>query len=125
MGIKKKVMPASEKDHPISTGVEASRVALERGGVDPEDVDLVIWAGEEYKEHPIITAGIKLQHEVGARNAWAFDISQRCGTMIVGLKLAKDMIIANDDINVVLVAAGYRNCDLINYQNHRTRPYAG
>ena len=121
MGIRRKVMPYSEKDHPISMGVEASRVALERGNVDPETVDLVIWAGEEYKEHPMITAGIKLQHEVGARNAWAFDISQRCGTMIVGLKLAKDMMIANDDVNTVIVAAGYRNCDLINYRNHRTR----
>jgi hypothetical protein len=41
--------------------------------------------------------------------------------MIVGLKLAKDIMIANEDINTVLVAAGYRNCDLINYQNQRTR----
>ncbi|MGQ9720015.1 MAG: 3-oxoacyl-ACP synthase [Candidatus Jordarchaeum sp.] len=121
MGMIRKVMPSSEKDHPISMGIEASRIALERGNVDPEEVDLVIWAGEEYKEHPMVTAGIKLQHEVGAPNAWAFDISQRCGTMIVGLKLAKDMITANEDINSVLIAAGYRNCDLINYQNQRTR----
>lgn len=121
MGIKRKVMPSSEKDHPISMGVEASKVALERGDIDPNEIDLIIWAGEEYKERPMITSGIKLQHEIGARRAWAFDISQRCGTMIVGLKLAKDMMIANKDINTVLVAAGYRNCDLIDYQNHRTR----
>lgn len=121
MGILRKVMPSSDKDHPISMGVEASKAALERGNINPENIDLVIWSGEEYKEYPMITAGIKLQHEVGAINAWAFDISQRCGTMIVGLKLAKDIMIANEDINTVLVAAGYRNCDLINYQNQRTR----
>jgi 3-oxoacyl-[acyl-carrier-protein] synthase-3 len=31
------------------------------------------------------------------------------------MKLAKDMLIADDEINTVLICGGYRNCDMIDY----------
>jgi 3-oxoacyl-[acyl-carrier-protein] synthase-3 len=89
--------------------------------VDPADIDLVIYMGEEHKEYPLWTAGIKLQQEIGAVNAWAFDVQQRCGTMVMALKVAKDMMLADPDIKTVLLAGGYRNSDFIDYSNPRTR----
>lgn len=62
-----------------------------------------------------------LQYEIGAVNAWAFDIALRCGTTISALKIAKDMMSAYEEINTVLLAVGYRNVDFINYQNPRCR----
>jgi 3-oxoacyl-[acyl-carrier-protein] synthase-3 len=62
-----------------------------------------------------------LQQEVGALNAWAFDVQQRCGTMVMALKVAKDMMTADPEIKTVLLAGGYRNCDFIDYGNPRTR----
>src|SRR5690606_28180134 len=101
--------------------VRAAKEAIQKGGVDPLDIDLVIYIGEEHKEYPLWTAGIKLQHDIGAENAWAFDVALRCGTTIMAIKLAKDMMHSDERINTVLLAGGYRNVDFINYENPRTR----
>ncbi|MRH43650.1 3-oxoacyl-ACP synthase [Aquibacillus halophilus] len=120
MGIKEKPLPGPD-DHTCAMGVEAAKEAIDRAGINPTDIDLVIYIGEEHKEYPLWTAAIKLQQEVGAINAWAFDVALRCGTTIMAIKMAKDMMIADETIKTVLLAGGYRNVDFINYQNPRTR----
>lgn len=120
MGIKRKSIPGPE-DHTCEMGVRAAKKAIQRAGIDPLDIDLIIYIGEEHKEYPLWTAGIKLQEEVGATNSWAFDVALRCGTTIMALKVAKDMMIADSTINTVLLAGGYRNVDFIDYGNTRTR----
>jgi 3-oxoacyl-[acyl-carrier-protein] synthase III len=82
---------------------------------------MVIYIGEEYKEYPLWTAAIKLQEEVGAVNAFAFDMALRCGTTVMAVKIAKDMMVSDPDIHTVLLAGGYRNVDFIDYENPRTR----
>lgn len=118
LGIKQKPIPGPE-DHCVAMAINAAKRAIEKAAIDPNEIDLVIWAGDEYKEYYIWTASIKLQHEVGANRAWAFDVSLRCGTMIMALKVAKDMMIANEHIKTVLIASGYRNGDWIDYTNPR------
>ncbi|KGP71080.1 3-oxoacyl-ACP synthase [Pontibacillus yanchengensis] len=120
LGIKQKPIPGKE-DHTGEMGVRAAHKAIEKANLDPSTIDVVMYIGEEHKEYPLWTAGIKLQEEVGATNAWAFDVAMRCGTTIMALKVAKSMMLADDDINTVLLAGGYRNGDFINYQNPRTR----
>ncbi|SEM21882.1 3-oxoacyl-[acyl-carrier-protein] synthase-3 [Mesobacillus persicus] len=120
MGIKRKPVPGKE-DHTCEMGIRAAKKAIEKAGIDPLEIDLVLYIGEEYKEYPLWTAGIKLQEEVGARNAWAFDVAQRCGTTIMALKVAKNMMMADPSVNTVLLAGGYRNGDFIDYKNKRTR----
>jgi len=115
-GITKKPIPG-EDDHTCEMGIKASNTAIEKADIDPEEIDLVIWAGAEHKEYPMWTASIKLQHEIGAYNAWAFDIALRCGTMIMAMKVAKDMLLNNDEMDTVLIGSGYRNGDLIDFDN--------
>ena len=120
-GLKSKTVPGPE-DHTVAMGAKASFQALERANITPDDLDLVIWAGEVYAERPMMTYGIKLQKLLGNPiRPWAFDINQRCGTFLVGMLLAKSLIQTNPKINRVLIASGYRNCDLINYRNERSR----
>ncbi|MCM3728298.1 3-oxoacyl-ACP synthase [Neobacillus cucumis] len=120
MGIKKKYVPGAG-DHTCEMGIIAAKRAIAKAGINPMDIDLVIYIGEEHKEYPLWTAGIKLQQEVGALNAWAFDAALRCGTTVMALKLAKSLMIADPGIQTVLLAGGYRNADFIDYQNPRTR----
>jgi len=112
LGIVERVLPGPE-DHPAAMGVRAAAAALADAGVAPEQVDVVISITEEYKEYPVWTAGIKLAYDVGARNAYAYDLGQKCGTAVLALKQAKDLLLADPSVDVVLVAGGYRNCDLI------------
>ncbi|MEH7526474.1 hypothetical protein V7149_24890, partial [Bacillus sp. JJ1503] len=120
MGIKRKTIPGPE-DHTCLMGIRAAEKAIKKANLDPLTIDLVIYIGEEYKEYPLWTAGIKLQEEIGALNACAFDVALRCGTTVMALKVAKNMMIADPAINTVLLAGGYRNGDFIDYHNPRTR----
>lgn len=120
MGIKQKPIPG-EHDHTAHMGTLAAKRAIAKAGIDPKEIDVVIYFGEEHKEYLLWTAGIKIQEEIGATNAYAFDIQQRCGTAVMAIKLAKDMMIADDHIHTVLLVGGYRNVDFIDYTNPRTR----
>ena len=120
MGIKKKYLPGPN-DHTCEMGIIAAKQAIEKAGINPLEIDVVIYIGEEHKEYPLWTAGIKLQEAVGALNAWAFDVALRCGTTVMALKVAKSLMIADPKIKTVLLAGGYRNVDFIDYQNPRTR----
>jgi len=121
LGIRRKCRP-SEEDQPIPMAVKAAKQAFERAGsVRPEEVDLVLWTGEEYKDYIAQTASIRLQEEAGCRNAWAFDLVDQGITTLLGLRVARDMIIGDREINTVLLAGGTRNVDLVDYTNPDTR----
>ena len=118
-GIVQKHM-AGPEDHTNQMAIWAAEDCLAKCDVPPQEIDVVLCTTEEWKEYLLWTAGIKLAYEVGARNAWAIDVQMRCSTTIAALKMAKDMMIADPEINTVLIAGGYRNGDLINFENHRT-----
>jgi 3-oxoacyl-[acyl-carrier-protein] synthase-3 len=120
-GLTSKSVPGPE-DHTVAMGAEASFQALERANLDPEDLDVIIWAGEVYAERPMQTYGIKLQKYLGnPTTPWAFDVNQRCGTFLVGMLIAKSFMQIHPEMDRILVASGYRNSDLINYQNENSR----
>lgn len=120
LGIKRKAVPGPG-DHTCEMGIRAAESALDEAGMTGKDIDLVIYIGEEYKEYPLWTAAIGIQEAIGAHHAWGFDTALRCGTTIMALKLAKSLMQTDDDIKTVLLAGGYRNGDLIDYSNERTR----
>ena len=121
LGIRRKCRP-SDDDQPVPIAVKAAKQAFERAGdLRPEEVDLVLWTGEEYKDYIAQTASIRLQEEVGCRNAWAFDLVDQGITTILGLRVARDMMIGDQSINTVLLAGGTRNVDLLDYTNPDTR----
>jgi len=120
MGISEKRLP-SDVDHTVEMGVRAAKKALEKAKMDAKEIDLIIYIGEEYKEYPLWTAAIKMQEDLGAHHAWGFDVALRCGTTIMALQVAQAMMLQHADISTVLLAGGYRNGDLIDYKNERTR----
>ena len=120
MGIIEKVV-AGPNDHPVEMSVKAAKEAISEAQVDAKDIDVVIYIGEEHKEYPLWTAAIKIQEEIGAVNAWAFDVQLRCGTAIMAMKVAQSLMLADDSVKTVLLAGGYRNHDFIDYENERTR----
>lgn len=114
MGIIKKPIPDTY-DTTSKMGIEAAKEAIKDAEIDPESIDVVIWNGAQHKDFPNWLAGVKVAHEIGAKNAWSFDMEAMCGSMIVGMEVAKSLILANDEIETVLLVSGYRNLDMINY----------
>jgi 3-oxoacyl-[acyl-carrier-protein] synthase-3 len=117
LGIELKFLPAPE-DQPVSMALKAARQVFQRSlEVKPADVDVVIWTGEEYKDYIAQTAAIRLQEEVGCRNAWAFDLVGQGVTSILGLRVARDLMLGDATVNTVLLAGGTRNIDLVDPTN--------
>jgi len=114
LGIVEKTMP-DEGDGAQSMGALASFAALEDAGISPEEIDCVLCITEEWKEYPLTTSANYIIREIGAINAWGVDIQNRCCTCVTTIKIAADILRSDDSINTILVAGGYRNCDLIDY----------
>jgi 3-oxoacyl-[acyl-carrier-protein] synthase-3 len=119
-GLIRKPVPGPE-DHTNAMALWAAQDALRSGRIDPEEIDVVLCTTEEWKEYPLWTAGIKLAHDLGARRAWAIDVQLRCGTTIAAMRLARALMLSEPNVNTVLIAGGYRNGDLLDYQNPRSR----
>jgi 3-oxoacyl-[acyl-carrier-protein] synthase-3 len=114
LGIVEKPIPGDE-DGTQEMGVRAALDALKNTGTDPLSIDLIISIGEEWKEYPLTTTAIYIQEKIGASRAWAFDMQQRCCSTVSAMKIAKDMMVADEAIQTVLIAGGYRNGDFVDY----------
>ncbi|SMP40913.1 3-oxoacyl-ACP synthase [Anoxynatronum buryatiense] len=114
MGINEKYVGGPE-DHAAMMAVKSARKLLERNQVDPLDLDMILFSGETYCEYVCWTAAIKIQNELGADNAYAWDLGFRCAGTPLALKVAKDMMRSDPDLNQVLIAGGNTNAYLIDY----------
>ena len=116
LGINQKYMPSSDPcDGTQEMGALAALKCLENTGVDPLEIDVILCITEEWKEYPLTTSACYVQDRIGAKNAWGIDVQNRCCTAVSAMKLAKDILIADDEVNTVLVCGGYRNCDFLDY----------
>jgi 3-oxoacyl-[acyl-carrier-protein] synthase-3 len=111
---------AGPDDHPNEMAIKAAQECLAQTDIDPQEIDLILCTTEEWREYLLWTSGVHLAYEIGANRAWAMDIHARCATTVGAMKMAKDMMIADPEINTVLIAGGYRISDFINYKNLRT-----
>ena len=116
LGIKQKFVPGKlPNDGTQEMGALAAFNALKNTKLDPKDIDVILCVSEEWKEYPLTTSALYVQGRIGAENAWGIDVQNRCCTTCSAIKMAKDMMLGSDDINVVLICGGYRNGDFVDY----------
>lgn len=116
LGIIEKPIPG-ENDGTQEMAVKAALDCLNNTGVKPLDIDVIICVGEEWKEYPLTTSALYIQGAIGADNAWGIDVQNRCCTTVSAMKMAKDMLIADDEIKTIMVVGGYRNGDFVDYSD--------
>ncbi len=83
--------------------VKAAHKAIERAGIDTEEIDLVIaaTASGDYIGFPA-TASI-IQDRLGLRNTGAFDLVAGCTGFVYGLETARSMLAAGSYRNILLI----------------------
>ena len=106
LGIERKFV-ADPSVHPNDMAVKAARKAIDRAGIDPMDIDVVLCTTEEWREYLLWTTAIDLAYRVGAKRAWGLDIHTRCATTIAALKMARSLMADDPSINTVLIGGGY------------------
>jgi 3-oxoacyl-[acyl-carrier-protein] synthase III len=96
-------------------GALAAIKCIEDAKINPLEIDVILCFGEEWKEYPLTTSALYIQDRIKATNAWGIDVQNRCATSLAAIKMAKDMLLADDEIDTILVAGGYRNGDFVDY----------
>ncbi|MDA8335736.1 MAG: ketoacyl-ACP synthase III [Peptococcaceae bacterium] len=82
----------------------ASRQAMERAGVTPEDLDLIIFCTNN-PDTVIPAAGPVLQGKLGATRAGAFDLVAGCSGYIYGLSVASQFAASRTYLTILVVGA--------------------
>jgi len=119
-GVKQKPIPGPG-DTTSYMGIEAARKAISQANIDPKEIDLVIWNGAQHKDYPCWLAGLSVADQLGATNAYSFDMEAMCGSMMAGIDTAKALMLTKKRVNTVLLVSGYRNGDFIDLSVPETR----
>lgn len=113
------VHEAGDKETVSYMGIEAAKRAL--NGFDPKNLDLIVYCGSEYKDYYLFNCAAKIQHELGAINANAFEIHSLCSAGVYSLKILKSMMLNDKNIKHALLVSSSKETQIINYKNQNSR----
>jgi 3-oxoacyl-[acyl-carrier-protein] synthase-3 len=112
---------AAEDEHVSDLSVRAAEALLVETATDPAEIDVVMYYGSMWKDYAVWQAAPWIAHRIGASRAYAVEYDNvSCGTP-VALRIARDMLIAEEDLRTVLVVAACRESYLLVYTNDRSR----
>ena len=99
--------------------VEASRKALEKAGVSPEELDLII-VSTDTPDYLSPSTAIVVQHKLGAVNAGSYDVNSACAGWVTALDQGARYLATEPGMKYVLVAGGYGMSRFLNFEDKRT-----
>lgn len=82
---------AAENEHTSDLATKAAERALEMAGVAPEEIDLIVM-GTITGDYPWPATACIVQNNLGAKNAYAYDISAACSGFVYALSSAVDFL---------------------------------
>jgi len=99
------------KDTTLSMGVKASKIAIERSGIDKDDIDFIVFATispDYYFPGP----GVGLQKELGLKTIGALDVRNQCSGFVYALSVADQFIKTGMYKNILVVASEVQSLGL-------------
>ncbi len=94
-----------EKESTSDLAVKAATLAMERAGVTPDDIDLVILATATPDFIGFPSTSSIVQDKLGLNKSGAFDLVAGCTGFVYGLETARAMISAGSARNILLIGA--------------------
>ena len=99
----RRIAGAHEATSDLAT--QAARMAIERAGWTPESVDLVVLATMSPDYFGVPATACIVQHNIGAVNAAAFDVTAACSGFIYGLTMVNSMLMTGPWKRAVVIGA--------------------
>ncbi|HEX6385032.1 MAG TPA: ketoacyl-ACP synthase III [Anaerolineae bacterium] len=99
--------------------LHAARQALERAGIEPADLDLIVLATDTPDYFSPATSTV-LQHKLGAVNAGTFDINCACAGWVTAMDTAARYVMTDTSLDYVLVVGAYGMSRFVDYTDHKT-----
>ena len=82
---------AAENEYTSQFGTAAAKQALERAGLKPEDIDIIVCATTT-PDQIMPSTGALIQAQIGAVNAAGMDVFAACSGFLYGLTMVESMI---------------------------------
>lgn len=105
--------------HVSDLAIAAGKKILEN--IDPKLIDVVIYFGSPFKDYQVWTVSSKIQHELGTENAYSFEMMNVSSCFPIAVKVAKDMLFSDKQLNNILLVGGSKESMIVNYDNPRSR----
>ena len=112
---------AAADEHVSDLSVQAAEKLLAETGTDPASIDVVMYYGSMWRDYPVWQAAPHIAHRLGARNAFAVEYANVSHGTSIALRLARDLLRAEDELRNVLIVAACRESYLLDYTNERSR----
>lgn len=103
-GIKRRRHVNSLEDTTTSMGVKAAKIAIERAGIDKNDIDFVIFATlspDYYFPGP----GVLVQRDLGLRTVGALDVRNQCSGFVYAISIADQYIKTGMYKNILVIGS--------------------
>jgi 3-oxoacyl-[acyl-carrier-protein] synthase-3 len=98
--------------------VEAAKKTLQERGVNPSDIDVIIVSTVTPDMFFPSTACL-VQHKLGAKNVWGFDLSAACSAFLYGLQTGAQFIATGAHKKVLVIGADVMS-SIIDYTDRAT-----
>lgn len=95
---------AADNEYTSQFGTKAALQALERAGLKPEDLDIIVCATTT-PDQIMPSTGALIQAQIGANNAAAMDVFAACSGFLYGLTMVESMIRTGQIKNALVIGA--------------------
>ncbi|MCB4807205.1 ketoacyl-ACP synthase III [Tamlana sp. 62-3] len=117
-GIKERRILKDEDKGTSFLAIKAAQDLINKKGIDPKDIELVIVATATPDLKAASTASYTAT-EIGATNAFSFDMDAACSSFLYGMSVASSYIESGRYKNVLLIGAD-KMSSIINYKDRAT-----
>lgn len=98
--------------------IQAAQDLIKRGNINPAEIDLVIMATTT-PDLPVASTGVYVATQIGAVNAFAFDLQAACSSFLYGMSMASAYIQSGKYKKVLLIGAD-KMSSIIDYTDRAT-----
>lgn len=98
--------------------IKAAQNLFEKSGVNPADIDLVLLATAT-PDMPVASTGVYVASQIGAVNAFAYDLQAACSSFLYGMSTAAAYIQSGRYKKVLLIGAD-KMSSIIDYTDRAT-----
>ncbi len=109
---------ASDGESTCSMAADASRRAMEKAGVQPGDLDVIVLSTAT-PDRLLPATAVDLQAALGAQRAAAFDLSAACSGWLYGITVAEGLI-ASGAAQTVLVVGAEKMSAIVDWTDRAT-----
>jgi 3-oxoacyl-[acyl-carrier-protein] synthase III len=99
-------------------GTAAAKKAIANAGLEPDDIDLIV-VGTVTPDMFFPSTACLIQHKIGARRAWGFDLSAACSAFTYSLTTASQLVASGAHEHALVVGADVMS-SIIDYSDRAT-----